>query len=80
MSDELREGVPLKAVYGPAFPDGSFILYSTGHAGRRCQSITVRMQTGQMAAVPWAECVTLEGERIMVNLAMIESVELERLQ
>jgi hypothetical protein len=76
MSNELHEGAALKAVhvsetlsYVVDFPDVEHVV--------SCKSIVVVVQSGRMSGVPWAKVELETGAIILINLANVESVELE---
>ena len=74
----LDEGQKLVEVMCRPDADGGALRMSvTGPFGVRCESIVVSMENGQMAAVPWALCKIYDGEVIMINLALAESVEID---
>ena len=74
----LDEGQKLVEVMCRPDADGGALRMSvTGPFGVRCESIVVSMENGQMAAVPWALCKTCDGDVIMINLALAESVEID---
>lgn len=62
---ELEEGVELKEII---WPDDTILRSQDTECG-----IFVSMQLGQMSLVPWA-AYTLRGEKLLVNLANIDSV------
>ena len=43
-----------------------------------CKSITVRMENGPAALIPWAECVFDNGIRSMINLSIISAIVEDR--
>ena len=45
--------------------------------GKNCHSITVFMENGQLAGVPWALVEPNKGDDVLVNLATVESVEIK---
>ena len=65
----LKAGTKLKSVY---WANGDFTVDKSD-----VESITVSMEAGQMAMVPWA-LVKYAGERHLVNLALGEGVILEK--
>ena len=77
---ELQEGTKIKAIYGPAPKELSFTTvypddkacYNSCHV----RSIEVVDIPGQMGNVPWAKVINRQGEVILVNLALMESVEM----
>ena len=79
MSCELKEGVRLHLVGLPETSDGQigfWIADLSSNYGVRCKSITVSMEVGQMAEVPWARCEREDGTVDLVNLAQVEIVTL----
>jgi hypothetical protein len=75
---ELNEGQKLLAVVGMTSPNGEVLVFTThGLFGEKCESIAVSIQAGQMAMVPWALCKTTTGHTYLVNLALVESVEID---
>lgn len=65
----LKDGLELTAIHfvDPAKP--SWVV------GTNCTRVTVSMELGQMAMVPWAVVDT----NCMVNLALVEQVEIKAL-
>lgn len=74
MSHELKEGVELQCVQGPFDNEGEGIFLILGDSDWKCSRITVVEQCGQMGMVPWAKCERNNGEIVLVNLALMESV------
>lgn len=68
---QLEEGLAL-SVIDCGSEEGGF--WKVGVMG--IKSITVKTQPGQMGLVPWAEVTTGEGEPILVNLSLIQSVKI----
>lgn len=66
---KLNEGVKLKEVY---WAEGRFTV------GDCVESITVSMEVGQMAMIPWALVRFTSGKVQLVNLAHCEGVVLEK--
>ncbi|MCH8135851.1 MAG: hypothetical protein IIB77_07730 [Proteobacteria bacterium] len=64
---ELKEGVVLAAIF---WSEGGELTAGSGEN----KSITVRMQNGQMASVPWAEVIHTDGRKTLYNLALAEGV------
>lgn len=73
MSHELKEGVCLSLIEGPA-KDGWCLHYKAGESG--VTRIIVAEQPGQMAMVPWARVEFESAEPHLVNLALMEWVQL----
>jgi hypothetical protein len=69
----FKEGTKLKYIC-KFYNNGEEIFYEVG---RNCSEITVQMENGQMALVPWAKIIDYDKKIIMVNLALIDSVEIE---
>ena len=68
----FKEGELLNAVWCSQ-PDGFYA--ATGRTDAYgARSITVSMEAGQLANVPWAICEMVNGRTIRVNLAMAEAV------
>ncbi len=65
--NELKEGLELKAA---TLPDTSYYV-----VGSNAVSITVRMQTGQMAMIPWLEIELADGRKLLFNCTYIADVQ-----
>lgn len=76
---ELNEGTRLSMVVGSPDADGDCTVWVTETNNPlqiKCSEITVTMENGQMAGVPWARCERADGKVSMVNLALVEQVGL----
>ena len=73
MSENFKQGQLLKSIYA-CQGEGLEIYYMTGK--NHCESISVVMESGQMAGVPWA-CITFDDGRPQrkVNLALFLEIE-----
>lgn len=72
MSHELKEGLELRRVSWPASPvdRNEYVL------GENCSKITVSLQPGEMAMVPWVLVIGLDGEKLAIgNLSTCEVIE-----
>lgn len=67
---KLNEGVKLHRIYWAA------PLVYFFEVGKNAVSITVSMEQGQMASVPWALVERTDKNPRLVNLALCEGVEL----
>lgn len=67
----LKEGTGLKQVYWPE--ENKYF-----QVGGIVKSITVSMEVGQMAMVPWALIEFTDRKSHLVNLALCEGVILEK--
>lgn len=70
----LHEGVQLSHIYFVAQEETCFVVGEPSEL--TVKSITVEMQNGQMAEVPWARVIHHTGKITLVNLATTESVVL----
>ena len=68
---EFKEGQKLSAVWWNNGEDGYSVQM-------HCTAITVVMEYGQMAAVPWAYCEFAGKPPRKLNLALMEEVVLEK--
>ena len=69
MIHEFQQDQPIKAIF---FQDEGVLRIGENE----CKSITVCMENGQMAGVPWFEVIKKNGEITKWNGALIEGVEL----
>lgn len=79
MSNVFKDGMDVICVSLPPDGDGNIVDYKTENffdTTVKCDRITISMENGQMARVPWAKCEVSAGGVTMINLAFAESVKL----
>ena len=67
---EFKQGQELQSIFFE--PQSQIVVDSYG-----CKSITVSMENGQMAGVPWAYVVNENGEETKWNLALASGVRVK---
>ncbi len=73
MSEEQKDFYDGQKLLGILCPNGSKIKVGQFE----CEYITVIMENGQMAGVPWAEVVRSNGRVYKYNLALAEGVRIK---
>ena len=71
--DELHEGTKLKSIF---WENGELTLGIENTPGTVVESLTVVMQSGQLAWVPWVQVVWSNGERFLFNCAVLEGLQI----
>ncbi len=75
MSRVFTEGQKITSITGPwCETEQTAAYYQVGH--QNCTSISIVMEPGQMARVPWAIAEYSDKPPFKINLAMMEEVEL----
>jgi hypothetical protein len=67
----LKSNTELSAIHFVDVEKASWVV------GKNCESITVKMESGQMAGVPWALIKFNHDTDNLVNLSTVESVDIK---